>query len=92
MEFHIPQEWLKEQVSVTEAEATHTYSKPPIIAGIPFGFANADWIEFKSLMQSGDELWFYSSPQESWDELMGTEGYVIIREGKIIAEMVTALN
>lgn len=41
------------------------------------------WNEFMSGHQDEDEIWEYSSPVDYWEKLMGSSGYVRIREGKI---------
>ena len=42
--------------------------------------------------RSGDEVWSFSSPPESWKQLMGTGGVCLIRNGKVIDGYVTHVN
>lgn len=51
-----------------------------------------EWKKFEAQMQKGDELWFFSSPPDTWENLMGREGYAIFRNDKLIAGFTTLLN
>lgn len=42
--------------------------------------------------QPGDEIWLFRSPDESWEQLMGTEGHCLLRNGAIVDGYVTAVN
>lgn len=44
------------------------------------------------LMLLGDELWSYSSPPEIWKHMMGRAGVVLIRDGRIISDVLTLMN
>ena len=48
--------------------------------------------EFKTKLQAGDELWEFCTDERSWDHLAGRAGYMITRNGKTVAELVTVLN
>ena len=45
---------------------------------------DAAWIDFKSLMHDGDELWIYSNVDVYLGFCCGDEGYAIVRNGEII--------
>jgi hypothetical protein len=80
-------------VTVAEAEAENMvrdYRLGP--DPITFGWANKQWREFLARMHPGDELWEYRTPQEDWDQLMGSSGFVLIRDGQIIASHVDRMN
>lgn len=47
---------------------------------------------FEAELKEGGELYFYRSEGRSWSELDGAEGYVLIRDGKIIDLMETAMS
>ena len=81
-----PKEWLKQRLTVEEAESSHTHN------GIVFGFIHNQWELFKSKMLPEDELWEFRSPPESWDFLAGRAGYVILRGDKAVATMLTEMN
>lgn len=43
-------------------------------------------------MQEGDELWTYSSPQLTWNDLAGEAGVALVRNGTIVAHVVSFGN
>jgi len=47
------------------------------------------WKEFIRNMQPNDELWYYKSPKETWENLSGCAGYAIVRSGKIVSHLNT---
>ena len=49
----------------------------------------ARWEEFIRVMQPGDELWYYTSPKETWENLCGCAGYAIVRNSKIVSYLNT---
>lgn len=59
---------------------------------LPFGYINDDWETLKSNYQEGDQIFKFSTSAESWDNLAGREGYVLIRGDQIIAEIITLMN
>ncbi len=38
------------------------------------------WNWFLSSMHEGDELWYYRFPNEMWQKLRGSHGYLILRD------------
>jgi hypothetical protein len=50
------------------------------------------WKPFIALMQPGDELWRFCSPDHTWPNLAGRAGYAIVRDGEIVHSLVTLLN
>lgn len=48
--------------------------------------------ELLDMMIPGDELWWFSSRDDSWRKLAGRAGYVLLREGKQIAHLTTLMN
>ncbi len=53
---------------------------------------HAFWQVLKSLLQPGDELYEFSTDQESWDALAGRAGIHVVRDGEIVATIITMLN
>jgi len=85
--------WLLSRVTVEEAEqAESDHPDHPWIDGVPFGYTYRHWCAVKAVMQTGDELWKFCSPPDSWENLHGTAGYVLIREGRVIAQIITVEN
>jgi hypothetical protein len=45
-----------------------------------------------ALLQPGDELWRYSSSNDSWQNMCGRAGLVIVRAGQIVHEQLVVRN
>ena len=86
-------DWLTERTTVKQAEQEHLVSLKSLgPEPVLFGYKNAQWLELKAQMQPGDELWNYCSPPESWQRLAGRAGICLVRNGEIIASILTAMN
>ena len=86
-------EWLKNKISVDEAEQKHVVKDDRLgTEPIPFGFQYKEWLAFKKKIQDGDEIWKFSSPPETWEHLRGRAGICIVRDNKIVAHIVTLMN
>jgi hypothetical protein len=55
-------------------------------------YGDGDWAELRRQWREGDELWLFRTSGESWKQLMGWEGYALVRDGKVIGAVVTAQN
>ena len=76
-----------------EKEALAAWEKAGSIGHRPMmRSGNETWEEFKASLKVGDHLVLMSSPPETWRKLAGLEGYAIIRNGKIVAWVTTAMN
>ncbi|MDT8303447.1 MAG: hypothetical protein RQ760_18350 [Sedimentisphaerales bacterium] len=62
------------------------------IPKVPFGFNNNRWNNFKSKYKDGDEIYYFSSDENSWDGLYGREGYALIRNEKVVLVIITILS
>jgi hypothetical protein len=51
---------------------------------------DADW--WAKRMQPGDELWTWSTPRWTWEDLCGRGGFAIVRDGKPIYHSWTVMN
>jgi hypothetical protein len=93
----IPAAWLIKKISVAEAEAEHPGMRDerakqhPELAR-PFGALNAKWEKLKADMQPNDELWTFSSPPRTWEDLAGRAGIALVRDGQVIEVIVTMFN
>jgi hypothetical protein len=79
-------DYLRRRATVAEWEAEH------LIEGVAFGHCNREWEALKAKMGPGDEMWFWSSDEESWKQMMGWEGMALVRRGEVIDFFLTALN
>ena len=62
------------------------------IPKVPFGFINNRWNDFKSKYKDGDEIYYFSSDEKSWNGLYGREGYALIRNEKVVLVIITILS
>jgi hypothetical protein len=51
-----------------------------------------EWEELKAKLKRGDQLYFYKTDRQSWQELRGREGYVAIRGNEVIDDFLTRMN
>ena len=79
--------WRAERVSVEQVE-----SKPILDHEETLPIEIDEWKQLKRIMQAGDELWTFRSPQQEWDRHMGWQGLVLVRDGSLIYVVVTAQN
>ena len=83
---------LRKRVTVAEAEAAAA-ARPKLRGPAePFGYIRGEWLAMTGAMEAGDELWEFSSPEESWVKLCGRQGYAVTRTGEIIDFIVTIMN
>jgi hypothetical protein len=82
----IPKQWLDQEVSIEQAEAKN------MVEGIPFGASSAEWKRLRDSLQGGDSLWTYCSPIESFKALAGRCDIAIVRDGRVVMQLVTIMN
>jgi hypothetical protein len=54
--------------------------------------AQAYWRLFWDHAQPGDEVWYWSTPPASWERKAGRAGFVIVRNGKFVFNILTLMN
>jgi hypothetical protein len=59
---------------------------------VPFGFSNHEWRELLTEMQDGDELWTFTTSDESWDNHAGRAGISLVRNGKEVFCIIGKMN
>jgi len=62
------------------------------IPHVPFGFNHRRWLEFKAQILPGDKIVAFESSPESWEHLAGSAGYILVRDGKVVAQIITLMN
>jgi hypothetical protein len=82
----IPKQWLDQEISVEQAEAKN------MVDSIPFGANSSAWKRLKDSLQGGGRLWTYCSPYESFKALAGRCGIAIVRDGRVVMQLVTMMN
>ena len=74
----------------------YAHSRPSsfdeVDARLKDGGLSGEWENLAAAMQPGDTLHFVSSSQAAWDELMGSEGVVLVRDGVVVNGITTAMN
>ena len=85
--------FIKKYLSIEEAEKENMVTDPRFGGSpVPFGFSNNEWRDLLAEMRAGDELWTFSTSQESWDNRAGRGGVSLVRNGKEISYIVTMMN
>ena len=85
--------WLDRKTTIAKCEKNNLIEDERLgTSPVPFGFQHNEWLDFKSQIQKGDELWEFCSPMESWEHLCGRAGICIVRDGKIIDSIITVMN
>jgi hypothetical protein len=59
---------------------------------VPFRGLEEDWLGFKKQMRAGDLIYYFTTDDIDWRLLTGAEGYVLIREGKVVDMIVTGIS
>ena len=80
----LPDPTLTTKTTVQEAEAAHCST------GNPFGYLHKQWEMLKARMQPGDELWDFDNGLH--DQLAGRNGYKLVRQGRVIAQVTTMVS
>jgi len=81
------------QISIAQAESKYSATNPRLgLYRVPFGLAQRRWKSMLEQMQDGDELWEYSSSDQSWEHFAGRAGIALIRDGQIIDSILTSMN
>jgi hypothetical protein len=86
-------DWLQRITTVENAERDHLVTDERLGPHpVPFGFQHDSWLQFKSLIRESDELWEFSSPPPTWERLAGRRGLCLLRNGRIVASLITLMN
>ncbi len=51
-----------------------------------------DWLAFKQAYCEGDEIWSFTTSDQSWEMMCGRSGYALVRDGTVICFCVTLIN
>ena len=62
------------------------------IPDAPFGFRQKAWEDFKNKIKPGDCLMYFSTNTESWEQLRGRSGYLILRSREIVDVFIVSLS
>jgi len=92
-----PLGWLAERLTLEKFEAgtgvhLHADGAPAVLAMGGLDRPGRELAAIKLRILDGDEVWSFSSPNETWRNMMGTAGYALVRAGRVVAHAVTAMN
>lgn len=78
----VPDAWLLRRVTFEEIAG------PGYVRDLIKPRESAEWEAFKSQVKEEDEIWLFTSPEESFLNVGGEIGYVLIRNGEQVASVV----
>jgi len=83
----------RERVTVAEVEAEFVVrdDESDAVRSL-FSLRQEHWLRLLDQVEEEDELWKFCSPPETWDLLCGRAGIVLVRNGKSVDHILTALN
>lgn len=85
--------WLQTKRTREELEAENMVERKNLWPQpVPFGFMYPEWKQLLAQQQPGDELWTFSSSNESWEEMAGRKGIALVRQGEVVDHIVTEMN
>ena len=97
-----PAAWIAEPATPEDVEASIAAIVAEVSAdtkGLPPAALNdlrrsleQDWLSVKAQLRPGDQLWRFRSTPETWAGLYGREGYVLVRNCRIVSEYVLIEN
>src|ERR1700743_2759867 len=82
----LPKQWLDKEITIAQDPGEH------MVNGVAFGAQNDRWQKLKASMQPEDRLWTYCSPFKSFQALAGRCGIAVVRNGKVVSELVALMN
>ena len=82
--------WLCDEISLEDAKALNMVKLDG--CDVPFGYNNYQWRSIQKMMQQGDRLYEFRSPKESWQNFAGKEGIALVRDGKIVTDLIILLH
>lgn len=90
-----PLEWLTKKLTFAEFEsmsvgAQRAYADAPAV--LHLSRSEQDLFRMKLRLLAGDEVWAFSSSIESWRMLGGRAGIALVRDGHVVAHVVSKMN
>jgi hypothetical protein len=74
------------RTSVEELEAVES------AGDVPLGKLNHLWRRLKERMQQGDEIWHWTTSDETWENHCGRSGIALVRNKKAVCGIITRMN
>jgi len=79
-------------ITTVEHEELAKLEECPHCPLMPFGYQFPAWEQFKRLVRPDDCLMFFRSSPYSWEHAFGSEGYVLVRAGRIVEILPTKIQ
>jgi hypothetical protein len=90
----IPREWLRRTATPEDFERASLERKAAAFdlpfekvaenfGARPFGALTDQWQNLVKQLTEEDELWFFSSPDDTFAKKLGCQGYAIVRHGVV---------
>jgi hypothetical protein len=97
---HASEACVKDTRAALEADSPRAFGAEAIVEGPKtiatvereLGYQYPEWEQFKLLVRPGDCLMFLRSNPHSWTHAFGREGYVLLREGRIVELLATKIQ
>ncbi len=86
-----PSDWLQKRLTISEVESDHIRSQPER-HGSSENRVFRECENMKVRMLGNDQLWYFSSPPETWEKLGGRAGITLVRNGRSIVSIETVMN
>ena len=86
----IEREWLKSKLDTDLFLSDGLISFPEI--GIRDYQVDLENVEMLGSLQSGDEVWIFSSPKDDWESMCGRAGLALVRDNEIVGSYVIFVN
>jgi hypothetical protein len=87
-----PEEWLGSEILLGEFESEFSKQLNSQSLLIPTSRFDSDFSDFILRLQDGDKLVRFSSPDETWQMMMGRAGVALVRNGSSIGCIETMMN
>jgi hypothetical protein len=81
-------DWLRRKLTIEEEKALYLR----VTSGIPSGALVSHLKNFLAHRQDRDELWEFSTSEDSWKIMAGRAGIAIVRSGEIFDRITTQMN
>lgn len=93
MDRWIDKRGLKRIATAEEAESSHmVFNEKLGENGVPFGFRHEAWLNFKSKIMDGDELWEFDTRNNSIFPRIQNAGILLLRKDEIIATFMKIIS
>jgi hypothetical protein len=88
-----PVDWLEERIRLADLRCETETGRGSVNDN------SGEWTPYREAfsrialrMRDGDELWTFASPPDTWRALMGRRGVALVRQGKVIEQVVLEMN